>query len=141
MPTRIAHLSDLHYGGPFDLVLWRSVDKAVTTFKPHLLIVSGDMVEDPRQDYLSAAKKELDGLAARVGAGLYVVPGNHDLFFSGLDVTGERSGWFDQIFNGAAAPPPTAIGTVAAEIAALPADMQGFTRQGGAIVAENALEH
>jgi predicted MPP superfamily phosphohydrolase len=110
MPTRIAHLSDLHYGGSFDLALWRSVEKAVTTFDPHLLIVSGDMVDDPRQDHLWAAKQDLDRLAASVGAGLYVVAGNHDLFFSGLDVAGGRSGWFDQIFNGTAAPPPTAPG-------------------------------
>jgi predicted phosphodiesterase len=109
MPTRIAHLSDLHYGGAFDIALWQSVQRAVATFNPHLLIVSGDMVDDPREDHLWAAKQELDRLAASLKAGLYVVAGNHDLFFSGLDITGGRSGWFDHIFNRKAdAPPPTA---------------------------------
>jgi hypothetical protein len=41
MPTRIAHLSDLHYGSHFDLALWRAVKNAIGTFNPHLLIVSG----------------------------------------------------------------------------------------------------
>ena len=124
MPTRIAHLSDLHYGGSFDLALWRSVEKAVTTFNPQLLIVSGDMVEDPRQDHLDAAKQTLDRLAASVGAELYVVAGNHDLFFAGLNVAGGRSGWFDHIFNGTAAPPPTTP-------AAPPPTALGFTRLEG----------
>jgi predicted MPP superfamily phosphohydrolase len=103
MPTRIAHLSDLHYGGSFDLALWQSVEKAVTTFKPHLLIVSGDMADDPREDHLLKAKQNLDRLATSAEAELHVVAGNHDVFFSGLDVAGGRSGWFDHIFNGSAA--------------------------------------
>jgi 3',5'-cyclic AMP phosphodiesterase CpdA len=104
MPTRIAHLSDLHYGRSFDVAIWRAVETAVAGFSPHLLIVSGDMVDDPREDDLRAAKQELDGLARSVGAELYVVPGNHDVFFSGIDVVGNRSGWFYDIFNRAAAP-------------------------------------
>jgi 3',5'-cyclic AMP phosphodiesterase CpdA len=99
MATRIAHLSDLHYGGSFDFALWQSVKKVITTFKPKLLIVSGDLVDDPRQDHLLEAKQELDELADALGADLYVVPGNHDMFFTGLDATGSRSGWFDEVFN------------------------------------------
>jgi predicted MPP superfamily phosphohydrolase len=99
MPTRIAHLSDLHYGRTFDTALWQSVERAVAAFDPHLLIVSGDMVDDPREDHLRVAKQTLDNLAASLGAGLYVVAGNHDLFFSGLDLTGGRSAWFNHIFN------------------------------------------
>ena len=136
MPTRIAHLSDLHYGSSFDLALWQSVEKAVTTFNPHLLIVSGDMVEDPRQDHLRAAKQALDHLAASVGAELYVVAGNHDLFFAGVDVARGRSGWFDCIFNGTATPPPAAPTPPAVPAAppqavpAAPTEL-GFTRLGG----------
>lgn len=124
MPTRIAHLSDLHYGGAFDIATWRAVENAIASFNPDLLIVSGDLVDDPRRDHLSAAKKELDDLATRVGAELYVVPGNHDVFFSGVDLKSDRSGLFYEIFNGAA-PQVTTDG------AGAPPPTEGFLRPGG----------
>ncbi|MCL2716727.1 MAG: metallophosphoesterase [Alphaproteobacteria bacterium] len=79
MPTRIVHLSDLHYGGSFDLATWNSVVTAVTDFQPHLLIVSGDLVDDPSEAQLRTVKQVLDDLAATVGAELFVAPGNHDV--------------------------------------------------------------
>jgi hypothetical protein len=110
MPTRIAHLSDLHYGGGFDIATWRAVENAVAAFNPDLLIVSGDLVDDPRRDHLSAAKKELDDLATRVGAELHVVPGNHDVFFSGVNlIRSRRSGLFYKIFD-RTAPRVTTVG-------------------------------
>lgn len=129
MPTRIAHLSDLHYGGAFDVATWRAVEKAVETFDPDLIVVSGDLVDDPRKDHLSAAKKELEDLAARAGAELYVVPGNHDVFFSGVDLEGTRSGWYYETFGGAELP-ENANGADTAQAApeSTPPTI-GFTRQ------------
>ncbi|VIO64956.1 3',5'-cyclic adenosine monophosphate phosphodiesterase CpdA [Bradyrhizobium ivorense] len=129
MPTRIAHLSDLHYGGAFDLATWRAVEKAVESFDPDLIIVSGDLVDDPRRDHLLAAKKELEDLAARAKAELYVVPGNHDVFFSGVDLEGTRSGWYYETFGGVELPVGAIGGGQAA--AGTAAQNVGFTRQGG----------
>ena len=100
MPTRIAHLSDLHYGGAFDLDTWNSVASAVAGFRPHLLIVSGDLVDDPSEAQLRAVKQKLDDLAATAGAELFVVPGNHDVSPFGIDLWGARSGLFHEIFRG-----------------------------------------
>jgi predicted phosphodiesterase len=125
MPTRIAHLSDLHFGGAFDIVAWNAVKTAVTNFDPDLLIVSGDLVDDPRRDHMLAARHELQQLATRAGAELYVVPGNHDVFkLSGVDVKGDRSGLYYEIFDGAEGQP-------ASGAAAAPLLSEGFARPAG----------
>lgn len=132
MPTRIAHLSDLHYGGGFDLPTWRAVESAVESFDPDVIIVSGDLVDDPRVDHFAAAKKELNDLATRARAELFVVPGNHDVFFSGVDLNGTRSGWYYDAFDGDA-PKVNAADTTAAQPAAETSHQSpGFVRQGGA---------
>jgi hypothetical protein len=41
MPVRIAHLSDIHFGGNFDGPTWNAVRNAVRLFNPNLIIVSG----------------------------------------------------------------------------------------------------
>ncbi|WP_158801079.1 metallophosphoesterase [Acidisoma sp. L85] len=84
MPIRIIHLSDLHYGGTYHDATWRSVAKTIAGLRPQILVVSGDLVDDPRDDNLKLAKHELDKLADDTGATLLEVPGNHDLFPFGL---------------------------------------------------------
>ncbi|MET0678135.1 MAG: metallophosphoesterase [Bradyrhizobium sp.] len=111
MPTRIAHLSDLHYGRDFDTTAWQAVATAVANFNPSLLIVSGDLVDDPRRDHLVTAQQVLQKLANEVGAELYVVPGNHDVFFSGVDVKGNRSGLYYEIFDRVADPDASSAAT------------------------------
>ncbi|HEX3989709.1 MAG TPA: hypothetical protein VHX39_00920, partial [Acetobacteraceae bacterium] len=64
MVTRIAHLSDLHFGKRFDVDTWNAVKDDVAGFMPHLLVVSGDLVDDPSPLHLLAAKGELDQLKA-----------------------------------------------------------------------------
>jgi len=99
MSTRIVHLSDLHYGGSFDTSTWDAVKKQVEDFTPNIIIVSGDLADDPTEDRLRAVKGELDGLAAATGAELFVVPGNHDVSPFGIDLFGSRSALFYKIFN------------------------------------------
>lgn len=55
MTIRLAHLSDIHFGRNFDLALWKAVRCEVINFRPHLLIVSGDMVDNPNPIQLLAA--------------------------------------------------------------------------------------
>ncbi|MCL2715801.1 MAG: metallophosphoesterase, partial [Alphaproteobacteria bacterium] len=75
------------------------VTQQVRRFEPHLLIVSGDLVDAPSEVGLRAAKQLLDDLAASSGAELFVVPGNHDVSPFGIDLFGTRSALFYKIFN------------------------------------------
>ncbi|MGE0417392.1 MAG: metallophosphoesterase [Acetobacteraceae bacterium] len=99
MITRIAHLSDIHFGERFDPEIWAAVGSEVRKFHPTLLIVSGDLVDNPFAEHLLAAKCELTRLARDAGAALYVVPGNHDVFESGTNVSQGRRDWFERIFG------------------------------------------
>src|SRR5580692_11460111 len=98
MVTRIAHLSDLHFGKRFNLDTWNAVKDDVASFMPHLLVVSGDLVDHPSPLHLLAAKGELVQLAATAKARLVVVPGNHDLYAWGNRIMQHRSDWFDRVF-------------------------------------------
>jgi 3',5'-cyclic AMP phosphodiesterase CpdA len=115
MPIRIAHISDLHYGGSgFEVEYWTQAKQAILASAPNLIVVSGDLVEHPIRENLITAKQELDGLAGEVGARLFVVPGNHDLFVAGNNIGLGRIGCYDEVFNSATrtadAPNPAALG-------------------------------
>ena len=120
MVTTIAHLSDLHYQGTdFNAEQWLAVRNAIVRFDPAMIIVSGDLVDHPDEQLLTAAKQELVSLAQEAAAQLFVVPGNHDLFRWGLDVRRGRSPLFDRIFadmtlERAAAPATPAVVPIAA---------------------------
>jgi hypothetical protein len=90
---RIAHLSDLHYPS-LDLALWEAVKEAVCHLTPHLIIISGDLVDDPDPGRLRWAQDQLKKLTDRTGAQLYVVPGNHDVFESGIGLGQTRKAVF-----------------------------------------------
>ncbi|MGK9339804.1 metallophosphoesterase family protein [Sinorhizobium meliloti] len=98
MTIRLAHLSDLHFGPSFNIALWKAVRAEVMQFRPHVLVVSGDMVDSPTPLQLLAAKCELDDFAAEAGATLVVVPGNHDVYARGLGKLSARRDWFERIF-------------------------------------------
>ncbi|PZU94503.1 MAG: hypothetical protein DI527_02655 [Chelatococcus sp.] len=99
MAIRIAHLSDIHFGKRFNLALWEAVKEQIVDFDPHLVIVSGDVVDDPYPAQLLAAKCELRELAAQANAKLVVVPGNHDVFSNGVNTPlTRRIDWFERIF-------------------------------------------
>jgi len=99
MAIRIAHLSDLHFGPKFDLPLWEAVKAEIQKFAPSIVVVSGDLVDEPSPIQLLAAKSELRTFSAGLNARLYVVPGNHDVYKKGLaSALSPRKSWFERIF-------------------------------------------
>jgi 3',5'-cyclic AMP phosphodiesterase CpdA len=106
MPVRIAHISDLHYGARgFDIARWNQAKRVVVEFLkfgPGLIVVSGDLVDQPILGHLETAKRELDGLARDARVPMFVVPGNHDLFEAGNNIGQGRLSSYDKVFNSAA---------------------------------------
>ena len=98
MPLRIVHLSDLHYPS-IDPIMWKAVKAATCKRDPHLIIVSGDLVDGPIEYNLRLVQAELNTLVERTGAKLFVVAGNHDVFPSGLDTISARNGAFEAVFR------------------------------------------
>lgn len=122
MSVIIVHLSDLHFGRHFDLRAWAALKQHLTSVRPKIIAVTGDLVDHPSPLHLLAAKAELTGLAESLGAELVLVPGNHDLYWSGLDsVLSPRRDWFDRIFS---ADTQAAQARLAKEMRAAP----GFTQ-------------
>jgi 3',5'-cyclic AMP phosphodiesterase CpdA len=100
MPTKIIHLSDIHLGNQFDLATWSAVRKVLKDERPHIIVVSGDLVDDPIPEQLLLAKCELRKLALDANnAHLCIVPGNHDVYTWGLGLKQKRSPWFERIFH------------------------------------------
>lgn len=64
----IAHLSDIHFGNDFSQATWNSVVNAVIGFDPHLIVVSGDLVDHPSPEHLLAAKGALRYLLEKTHA-------------------------------------------------------------------------
>ena len=75
MPTRVLHLSDLHYGAGDDDAIERGAPALVERFDPELVIASGDLSHRGREDQLASASRFLRGLERPVLA----IPGNHDI--------------------------------------------------------------
>ncbi len=107
----IVHLSDIDFGNRFSIATWDEVAKAVIAFDPDLIVVSGDLVDDPSPEHLLVAKCALVDLSQRArarslangngrAADLVVIPGNHDVFESGVAVGMPRLNWFERIFYG-----------------------------------------
>jgi 3',5'-cyclic AMP phosphodiesterase CpdA len=109
---KIAHISDIHFGTGFSHATWEQVAKAVIGFDPQLIVVSGDLVDDPSPAHLLAAKCALDDLlkltrenSTKLGsnqvAEMVVIPGNHDVFVTGVSFGTPRHAWFERMFYGA----------------------------------------
>jgi 3',5'-cyclic AMP phosphodiesterase CpdA len=106
----IVHLSDIHFGKPFDCGTWDGVVQAVVDIEPDLIIASGDLCHQPSPAHLLAAKCALHELSesvrkrslskGRTHAGeLFFIPGNHDVFDFGVGATAPRLNWYERIFN------------------------------------------
>src|SRR5437016_2457068 len=83
--VRLVHLTDLHYGFRFNHDLWRHVNSIVPGLKPHVILVTGDLVNSPWAWRFGEVREMLNGLKnAAIGDDkqctprLYVIPGNHD---------------------------------------------------------------
>jgi 3',5'-cyclic AMP phosphodiesterase CpdA len=75
VPTRVLHLSDLHYGARDDEAIERGAAALVERFEPELVIASGDLSHRGRENQLAQASRFLHGL----GPPVLAVPGNHDI--------------------------------------------------------------
>jgi 3',5'-cyclic AMP phosphodiesterase CpdA len=78
LPTRVLHLSDLHFGARGalrDPAVERAVAALVEHVDPALVVATGDLTHRGRRDQHEAAARFLRSL----GPPLLVVPGNHDI--------------------------------------------------------------
>ena len=75
MPTRVLHLSDLHYGSGDDSAIELGAPVLIERFDPELVIASGDLSHRGREDQLARASKFLRSFDRPVLA----IPGNHDI--------------------------------------------------------------
>jgi 3',5'-cyclic AMP phosphodiesterase CpdA len=75
VPTRVLHLSDLHYGAGDDDAIERGTPVLVERFDPELVIASGDLSHRGRESQLNRASQFLRSL----GPPILAIPGNHDI--------------------------------------------------------------
>lgn len=75
----IAHVSDLHFGYN-DPLLAKALHDSLHEIQPHVLVVSGDLVEHATDDEFLSAREFLQTLPQPQ----IIVPGNHDLPFYNL---------------------------------------------------------
>jgi 3',5'-cyclic AMP phosphodiesterase CpdA len=72
--TRIAHITDLHFGATFPAVV-AALARTLADDPPDLLAVSGDLTQGARLGEFRAARAFIDA----VPAAALIVPGNHDI--------------------------------------------------------------
>lgn len=72
--SRIAHLSDLHFGSE-QPPLVAALEQRLHALRPNLVVISGDLTQRARRHELVAAAGFIDRLPKPV----LVVPGNHDI--------------------------------------------------------------
>jgi 3',5'-cyclic AMP phosphodiesterase CpdA len=88
--VRILHLTDLHCGRGFQHDLWDHLESITRALKPQLILVTGDLVNNPYWWTLRRAQGLLNALsaAATIAADqkpkVFVIPGNHDTRLTGL---------------------------------------------------------
>lgn len=73
MTLRLAHLSDIHFGGESTAAV-AAAAAWVAEHRPDLVVVTGDVTREGASDEFEAAKSWVGALAAES----LVVPGNHD---------------------------------------------------------------
>jgi 3',5'-cyclic AMP phosphodiesterase CpdA len=75
MPTRVLHVSDLHFGTREDPAVERAVAELLERVTPELVIASGDLTHRGRREQHERAARFLQGL----GVPVLAIPGNHDI--------------------------------------------------------------
>jgi 3',5'-cyclic AMP phosphodiesterase CpdA len=75
VPTRLLHVSDLHFGAGDEPRLEGALAGLVERVAPELVIASGDLTDRGRREQHERAAAFLRGL----GAPVLAVPGNHDI--------------------------------------------------------------
>ena len=79
MLVRIAHLSDIHFGGE-DVAATEAAVASVASFAPHLVVVTGDLTLNGLPREFAAARDWL----SRLPQPRLVTPGNHDTPYGNL---------------------------------------------------------
>ncbi len=80
---RIAQLSDLHVGPHTSRRFLRRVVEATQSLAPDVIAVTGDLIDDRAED-VAVYARALHALAAPLG--VYMIPGNHDVYAGWDDV-------------------------------------------------------
>jgi 3',5'-cyclic AMP phosphodiesterase CpdA len=75
VPTRILHVSDLHFGARDDPILEQGLASLIERLRPELVIASGDLTNRGTRDQHERAA----GFLRRLGPPILAVPGNHDI--------------------------------------------------------------
>jgi 3',5'-cyclic AMP phosphodiesterase CpdA len=75
VPTRVLHLSDLHFGAGNDAAIEHGAPVLIERFEPELVIASGDLSHRGRESQLATASRFLRSL----GPPVLAIPGNHDI--------------------------------------------------------------
>lgn len=108
---RILQVSDLHFGAHNDKLKQNLLDRTRSTFKPDIIVATGDLVDRPTAKNLGEAfafLQELSllcnssGLLEPTDPKLLVIPGNHDvnyLFGSAWQRRGEYDNHFGAIHS------------------------------------------
>lgn len=101
-PILIAHLTDLHFGDKGeDKAIWNQLVAYLNdVVRPHLVLVTGDIVNTPDAVLFERAKDQLDQLRPRSEPQFRyrVCPGNHDRFWLGNNA-GKLS-WMRRFLSG-----------------------------------------
>jgi 3',5'-cyclic AMP phosphodiesterase CpdA len=96
----IAHISDIHLEGknnqPINILKSALSVNLKNSAKPHILLVTGDVVDSPSPEALQEAKKFVEDLKT-IFDYVYIIPGNHDVksFLGSFS----RSHEFNKVFN------------------------------------------
>ncbi len=100
----IAHISDLHFGSTNYELSWEKLAECLRDqVRPQLILVTGDIVDWPKQILYEKAKRSLDDLAVPY----FVCAGNHDRHLKGIvsqtwsKITwrGDTHALFDHVFG------------------------------------------
>jgi 3',5'-cyclic AMP phosphodiesterase CpdA len=75
--TRIAHLSDIHFGANDEKIV-AATEAWLQKRRPDLIIISGDLTQRARKEQFQAASAYLNRLRAD-GLKVLTIPGNHDV--------------------------------------------------------------
>lgn len=100
---KIIHISDLHYpktGSNLKKLVGSIIQHYQGVKKKPIIVLSGDIVETPKDSYYKKAKKILSQLLDH-NFNLLICPGNHDLKKNGVLGSGKDNKFrFDQYYKG-----------------------------------------
>jgi len=76
MPTRILHISDLHFGPPFVPAVAEVLLQTIPSLDPDVIVVSGDLTQRAKRHQFEEARQFFDRMP---NLPMLVIPGNHDV--------------------------------------------------------------